>query len=216
MQRAMPKHSTNGESSENQEVRDMICLIKKKTSITILAGCLAMMSCQTYRTGDLLFHVTDKDNAITDVTPGMIDHVAIIITRDSVIEAVSRGVKVTPIDSLRQQEGFYLVGKVIGADRKASVAQARQYLGRPYDHLFLKDNEEIYCSELVQFSFVDAQGKHVFEAIPMSFHDATGNITDYWKNFYEKRGLDVPEGQPGTNPGELSQRENVRIKGRLR
>lgn len=174
------------------------------------------MSCQAYQAGDLLFHVADKGNAITDVTPGMIDHVAIIITKDSVIEAVNRGVKTTPIDSLRQQEGFYLIGKVIGADRKASIVQARQYLGRPYDHLFLKDNEEIYCSELVQFAFVDAQGKHVFEAIPMSFHDATGNITDYWKAFYEKKGLTVPEGQPGTNPSELSQRENVKITGRLR
>jgi hypothetical protein len=175
-----------------------------------------MMSCQAYQAGDLLFHVADKGNAITDVTPGMIDHVAIIITKDSVIEAVNRGVKTTPIDSLRQQEGFYLIGKVIGADRKASIVQARQYLGRHYDHLFLKDNEEIYCSELVQFAFVDAQGKHVFEAIPMSFHDATGNITDYWKAFYEKKGLTVPEGQPGTNPSELSQRENVKITGRLR
>ena len=194
----------------------MICLIKKKASIIILAGCLAMVSCQTYRAGDLLFHVASKDNAITDVTPGMIDHVAIVITRDSVIEAVSRGVKTTPIDSLRRQEGYYLIGKVIGADRKASIAHARQYVGRAYDALFLKDNEDIYCSELVQFSFVDTQGKPIFSPIPMSFHDATGNITDYWKNFYEKRGMDVPEGKPGTNPSELSQRENVRITGRLR
>lgn len=194
----------------------MICLIKKKASIIILAGCLAMVSCQTYCAGDLLFHVASKDNAITDVTPGMIDHVAIVITRDSVIEAVSRGVKTTPIDSLRRQEGYYLIGKVIGADRKASIAHARQYVGRAYDALFLKDNEDIYCSELVQFSFVDTQGKPIFSPIPMSFHDATGNITDYWKNFYEKRGMNVPEGQPGTNPSELSQRENVRITGRLR
>ena len=175
-----------------------------------------MVSCQTYCAGDLLFHVASKDNAITDVTPGMIDHVAIVITRDSVIEAVSRGVKTTPIDSLRRQEGYYLIGKVIGADRKASIAHARQYVGRAYDALFLKDNEDIYCSELVQFSFVDTQGKPIFSPIPMSFHDATGNITDYWKNFYEKRGMNVPEGQPGTNPSELSQRENVRITGRLR
>ena len=177
---------------------------------------MAMVSCQTYRTGDLLFHVASKGNAITDVTPGMIDHVAIVVEKDSVIEAVSHGVKTTPIDSLRQQEGYFLIGKVIGADRKASVAQARQYIGRSYDRLYLKDNEDIYCSELVQFSFVDAQGKPIFSPIPMSFHDDTGNITDYWKEFYKKQGLEVPEGQPGTNPSELSQRENVKITGRLR
>ena len=175
-----------------------------------------MVSCQTYRAGDLLFHITSKDNAITDVTPGMVDHVAIVVSKDSVIEAVGSGVKTTPIDSLRLQDGFYIIGKVKGIDRKASIAHARQYLGRPYDHLFLKDNEELYCSELVQFAFVDAQGKRVFNPVPMSFHDASGNITDYWKDFYDKKGMEVPEGQPGTNPGELSQRENVKITGRLR
>ena len=191
-------------------------MISKKNILFLAVCCLAMMSCQTYRTGDLLFHVASKGNAITDVTPGMIDHVAIVVEKDSVIEAVSHGVKTTPIDSLRQQEGYFLIGKVIGADRKASVAQARQYIGRSYDRLYLKDNEDIYCSELVQFSFVDAQGKPIFSPIPMSFHDDTGNITDYWKEFYKKQGLEVPEGQPGTNPSELSQRENVKITGRLR
>ena len=185
---------------------------KMAAGITIA---ILMMSCQTYRVGDLLFHVNPQGNAITDVTPGMVDHVAIVVTKDSVIEAVGSGVKLTPIDSLRRQDGYYLIGKVIGADRKRSVAQARQYIGRRYDWLYLKDNEEIYCSELVQFAFVNAQGKPVFSPIPMSFHDATGNITDYWKAFYEKEGLEVPEGQPGTNPGELSQRENVKIIGRL-
>ena len=197
MLHAMPKHSTN--------------VVLSKVAVALL-----MMSCQTYRTGDLLFHVASKDNAITDVTPGMIDHVAIVVEKDSVIEAVGCGVKTTPIDSLRRQEGYYVIGKVIGADRKASVAQARQYIGRRYDRLYLKDNEDIYCSELVQFSFVDAQGKRIFSPIPMSFHDSTGNITDYWKAFYEKEGLEVPEGEPGTNPSELSQRENVKITGRLR
>ena len=194
----------------------MIWLNKKRDSLFILAGCLAMMSCQTYRAGDLLFHIASERNAITDVTPGMVDHVAIVATKDSVIEAVGSGVKMTPIDSLRRQDGYYLVGKVIDADRKKSIAHARQYIGRRYDRLYLKDNEDIYCSELVQFSFVDHQGKPIFTPIPMSFHDSTGKITDYWKNFYKKEGLEVPEGEPGTNPGELSQRENVRITGRLR
>jgi hypothetical protein len=74
--------------------------------------------------GDLLFHVTKTGNAITDVTPGMIDHVAIVISE--------------------------------------------------------------------------------------------GQITPYWQQFYKEHGMEVPEGWPGSNPGELSQRQEVRIKGRLR
>lgn len=175
-----------------------------------------LIGCSPLHTGDLLFHVVSQGNAITDVTPGMIDHVAIVMSPDSVIEAVGKGVKTTPIDSLRQQDGYYLMARVKGADSKQSLRNAQQYLGRPYDHLYLPDNEAIYCSELVQLSFVDKHGKRLFSPIPMSFHDATGRITDYWRQFYAKHQLEVPEGEPGTNPGELSQRTNVKLKGRLR
>ena len=64
----------------------------------------------------------------------------------------------------------------------------------------------------MQLAFVDRRGRPLFSPIPMSFHDATGRITDYWTQFYARRGLHVPEGQPGTNPGELSQRKQVKLK----
>ena len=186
-------------------------------ALMLMALSLTIASCQTHRllTADLLFHVSPQANAITDVTPGMIDHVAIVLNADSVIEAVGRGVVITPMDSLRQQPGYYLIGRVRGVHRAASVAQARTYMGRPYDYLYLSDNEAIYCSELVQLAFVDKHGNRLLEPIPMSFHDDSGQITEYWRRFYEKRGMDVPEGQPGTNPGELSQRRQVRIVGKL-
>ena len=179
--------------------------------------CVVLLaSCQSLSTGDLLFHVVEKGNAITDVTPGMIDHVAIVLSKDSVIEAVGAGVKTTPLDSLRQQEGYYLIGKVRGADPALSITNARRFLGRPYDRLYLPDNDAIYCSELVQFSMVDKEGHRLLSPIPMSFHDASGRITPYWQQFYEEQGMEVPEGWPGSNPGELSKRREVRIKGRLR
>ena len=179
---------------------------------------LAATACQTSspREGDLLFHVVEQGNAITDVTPGMIDHVAIVVSGDSVIEAVGQGVKMTPLDSLRHQAEQYLVGRVKGVDVQQSIAHARRYLGRAYDKLYLSENEDIYCSELVQFSFVNKQGERLFAPIPMSFHDASGRITDYWTQFYAQHHMEVPEGQPGTNPGELSKRPNVKIVGPLR
>ena len=163
-----------------------------------LAVVMLLASCQSLSTGDLLFHVVAKGNAITDVTPGMIDHVAIVICKDSVIEAVGRGVKTTPLDSLRRQEGYYIIGRV----RR--------------DRLYLPDNDAIYCSELVQFAMVDRDGNRLFAPIAMSFHDASGRITPYWQQFYKEQGMEVPEGWPGSNPGELSQRSEVHIKGRLR
>ncbi len=187
-------------------------------TLAALAISLAATSCQTYslREGDLLFHVAPQRNAITDVTPAMVDHVAIALGSDSVIEAVGRGVVVSPLDSLRRQDGYYMIGKVRRADRSRSVQNARRLLGRRYDAVFLPGNDDIYCSELVQLSFVDKEGRPIFHTIPMSFHDATGRITDYWRQFYARRGMAVPEGQPGTNPAELSKRQSIKITGRLR
>lgn len=175
-----------------------------------------LTSCSTLSTGDLLFHVVEQGNAITDVTPGMIDHVAIVLTKDSVIEAVGAGVKTTPLDTLQQQEGYYMVGRVRGADARRSIDNARHLLGRPYDTLYLADNEAIYCSELVLLAMVDRHGKRLLRPVPMSFHDASGRITPYWQQFYRQHNMEVPEGQPGSNPGELSQRREVRLKGRLK
>ena len=181
---------------------------------------LATTACQTYslRAGDLLFHVTEQGNRITDVTPAMIDHVAIVLSKDSVIEAVPRrGVTVTALETLRRDtDGYYLIGRVRGMDARLSIANARLYLGRQYDDVYLPDNEAIYCSELVERSVTDAQGRWLIKTVPMSFHDATGRVTDYWTQFYQERGMAVPEGQPGTNPAELSQRKIIKIIGRLR
>ena len=176
-----------------------------------------MCSCHSsLNMGDLLFHVTKQSNAITDVTPGMIDHVAIYVGNKQVIEAIENGVTITPLIQLKKRgNGYYLIGNVIGADYKKSVQNCFSYLGRKYDHLYLPDNDEIYCSELVELSFVDNNGNKIFSPIPMSFHDDNGQITPYWIQFYKLHRMEVPEGKPGTNPGELSRQENVKIMGRL-
>ena len=182
----------------------------------VLVGWLLLSSCHTSRlqVADLLFHVSAEPNAITEVTPGMIDHVAIYLGGDSVIEAVGKGVVITPLDSLFRQDGYYLAGRT-STNKKTTIARSLTFLGRAYDYLYLPDNEEIYCSELVQRSYVDKKGNLLFSTIPMSFHDNTGSITSYWRDFYARHGMDVPEGEPGTNPAELSQRDNVKLLGRL-
>lgn len=162
------------------------------------------------REGDLLFHLTDQPNAITDVTPGMVDHVAILITPDSVIEAISQGVVTTSLDTVLARPGHYVAAKVRKANRRQSVQNARRYLGRSYDHLYLPDNDLIYCSELVLLSFVDRHGRHLLPPVPMTFRDTTGHITTYWRHHYSLHGIDVPEGLPGSNPSELLQRKEIK------
>jgi hypothetical protein len=93
----------------------------------------------------------------------------------------------------------------------SSVQRALQYLGRPYDFLFMPSNDAFYCSELVQKNYLDADGQLVFKPIPMSFHDKTGKVTQFWKDYYARKGLQVPEGCPGSNPGDLSRSPKLRF-----
>lgn len=188
--------------------------MKHKIFGLVAVVCTACQSPQI-RPADLLFHVSDAENAITAVTPAMIDHVAIVVSRDSVIEAVGKGVVATPLDSLRAQKGHYLIGRVRRADSRKSLENARRFLGQAYDTLYLPDNDAIYCSELVQLSFVDGHGRPIFPTIPMTFRDSTGQIPVHWQQLYRRNGLAVPEGLPGSNPAELSQRKTVKIVGRM-
>lgn len=202
--------------------------------LSIVTGCSnGIVSISDLCDGDLLFVVNENGNNITEVTRGAdnhkIDHVA-IFAEGNIIEAVPEfGVVESPLDSfmvrLSECESI-LVGRVDGLDVDASVANARKLLGKPYDDIFMPSDSAIYCSELVQKSFVFVDGSNerkgevdkvpnVFGTIPMSFHDSTGNVTEFWTQFYAARGLEVPEGEPGTNPGQLSRDSNVRIIGFL-
>lgn len=231
--------------------------ILEKALLLVLAfgvvACSEGITITDLRNGDLLFVVNGQGNNITDVTDGVdglgIDHIA-LFSDGNVVEAIPEyGVVENPLDSflvrLSDRESV-LVGRIEGVDVEESVANARKFLGRPYDDIFMPSDSAIYCSELVQKSFVfkdrlkerdhNVKGmavvrddvkdmnpkvtgsgdKHfVFGTIPMSFHDSAGRVTEYWTTFYEVRGLTVPEGEPGTNPGQLSRDPNVRILGYL-
>lgn len=177
------------------------------------------------RQGDLLFAYDLRNNAITDVTEGKdnlpIDHVGIAVRQDSawqVLEAVHKGVRLTPLAefchnfSAKDGTPLVVIGRVTGdIDIEASIGRAMKHIGKPYDFYFMPDDKEMYCSELVQKSYVDHEGRLIFKSIPMSFHNRKGKITRYWKRYYRRAGLSVPEGKDGSNPGDLSRSPRVRI-----
>ena len=183
-------------------------------------------SVKDLREGDLLFCCTDTANAITAVTSGVegmpIDHVAVFHRIGGeegipyVIEAVKPAVRLTPIDTFLCNNPHVVVGRV-NADFHIhqSVRRCLAMVGRPYDDLYLPGDSAIYCSELVQLNYRSVSNHLIFEPVPMSFHDETGRVTDYWQEFYAQRGMTVPEGAPGTNPGELSRRKEVIIIGKI-
>lgn len=176
------------------------------------------------RDGDLLFFAPASGNAITQVTTSdscrpEIDHVAIFhhtTSGDSIIEAVHSGVSATPVDSalVRADRCKYRIyaGRIIGDfDAAQSISRAKKHIGKPYDFYFEPNDSAIYCSELVQIAYIDHQGKAIFNTIPMSFHTPDGKILQYWIDYYHRAGKQVPEGAPGTNPGQLIRSPKVEI-----
>ena len=76
--------------------------------------------------------------------------------------------------------------------------------GRPYDQTFRPGNEALYCSELVYECYRDSTGAPLFTTIPMTFKGADGAMVPYWVSHYAALGVAIPEGEPGTNPNDLS------------
>lgn len=174
--------------------------------------------------GDLLFAYSTtagraiSDATVHDTTTPPIYHVAIATWVNGklyVLEAIDEGVTLTPYDTFKQRtmsKGGMLIGRLrdrSGIDQ--SVSNALEHLGKPYDDLYMIDTQEIYCSELVQLSYVNGSGQRLFPLINMSFHDQQGHILDYWREHYAKRGMAVPEGALGTNPAQIARDPAVEI-----
>ena len=174
--------------------------------------------------GDLLFacsktHATAITAAtVHDATALPIYHVAIatwVSGKPYALEAIDEGVVLTPFETFEQRtmsKGSMIVGRLkdrSGIDQ--SVSNAMEHIGKPYDNLYMIDTQEIYCSELVQLSYVNGKGERLFPLIHMSFHDASGRILDYWRQHYAKHGMMVPEGAMGTNPAQIASDPAVKI-----
>ena len=152
------------------------------------------------RNGDLIFvglpadyevESESMDAAISSATgeEGWLNliHVAIAeVKADSVwiIDAtIAHGVDRHPLDTFLRdftlKDGSYpefIVKRVKDLDADAAVERAKTFCGRGYDVSFLPDNEELYCSELVQASYLDADGKPVFQSEPMNWLAPDGTM----------------------------------------
>ena len=90
------------------------------------------------------------------------------------------------------------------------VENAKKFLGQPYDVHFLPDNDSLYCSELVRDSYVGADGKYVFETVPMNFKGPDGEFPLYWRQLFGLIGQSIPQDVPGTNPQDMSRSKAIK------
>ena len=203
----------------------------------LAGGCRQHISCKSsdfvLQEGDLLFRDSDCGplcDAIKKVTTGYngakFTHIG-IAAKDSndnfvVIEAVSKGVGVTPLQDFLNKSldagnrPKVAVGRLKCPFRRlipSAIKEAMALKGKPYDKGFVIGNDAYYCSELVYEVFLRANGNEpVFTLQPMTFKDpSTGDIFPPWREYFSRLNVPVPEGRPGINPGGISRSQALDI-----
>lgn len=204
----------------------------KKTRVLLTIALLAALGCAKkevrLQSGDLIFvglpvsyeaETGSMDAAIASATGGQeglnLIHVAIAeVDADAVwiIDAtIAHGVDRHPLDTFLTdftlKDGSlpaFIVKRVSGVDTQAAVERAKALCGRSYDFHFLPDNEDLYCSELVQLCYLDAAGNQVFDSEPMNWLSPDGSMPPYWEWLFGQLGMEVPQGLPGTNPQRMA------------
>ena len=195
----------------NRTFRTLLLLVVAMALTVMFTACGEKL-----HNGDLVFvcaDTTGMDAAISDATADdntvNYSHVGIIeVTPDSgafVIDATPKyGVSRRPLQQFVEENGTCHFYRLKGYDNGNEwVAKAKSCIGLPYDFYFLPDNGKYYCSELVADVCVDADGNPIFKAQPMNFRAADGTIPDYWVNWFDSLGVEVPQGVLGTNPNDI-------------
>jgi hypothetical protein len=184
-----------------------------------------------YKSGDIIFtQIGNDENAISAVTEGYkgarVNHMGVIVTNSQgifVIEAFPPEVRLTSIAVFLRRSNDpvngasrYIIAR-LNQDYQSLIPAAIAYgismRNTPYDELYLTDEDKLYCSELVVDMFKEANnGKEFFPENPMNFRDtATGIIHPAWQAYYDYFGMEVPQGQPGSNPGDISKDDKISI-----
>ena len=199
-------------------------MIKRKLNICYLSlvglwACTQQGSQFELQMGDLLFRGSNSENiaeAIDKVTQTSaqthFSHVGLVEVADSgifVLHASPKGgTCMVPVYEFLYPEGDSV--KVVAYRLKeqwqksvpGAIARARQLLGKPYNFSYILNDTTHYCSEFVYLAFAEDS---VFEMKPMTFKDPkTQDFFPTWVEYYEKMGIEIPEGQPGCNPNGMA------------
>ena len=184
------------------------------------------------QTGDILFQTnkarTSFVKAIENVTLSLdnldFSHVGVAYWEDGeiyILEAVPPKVSKTPLEKYLKQSKWVDGNPVVVVERlkrryrkciPEAIEKMKSLIGKPYDYVFSPDNDDYYCSEIIWLAFRKKNGQPIFDARPMSFKDkVTGETNPYWIEHFEKHHVPVPEGVPGTSPGDMSRSRTLQV-----
>lgn len=141
-----------------------------------------------------------------------INHVGLYIGDNKVIEA-------TRLDGVIERkfsdfllDANYSIAATINdvALIRHAIKRAQLYLGQPYNHSFYPDGCGFYCSELIVYAYQWENGNNYFEQYPMNFCGGnSSHILPYWKEYYQRLGLEIPQGLLGSHPQQLLRQTNL-------
>lgn len=96
----------------------------------------------------------------------------------------------------------------------SAIKKAHQMLGKPYNFSYILSDTAHYCSEFIYLAFA---ADSVFALEPMTFKDPkTGNFPPAWMEYYQKLGIEIPEGKPGCNPNGLAASGKLERLGKIK
>ncbi len=182
------------------------------------------------QSGDILFREKSTENiseAIDKVTQTFAEthfsHVGLVEVSDTGIVVLHAspvgGTCVISLEEFLHPEGnsVTVIAYRLKAEWQktvpAALTKAKQLLGKPYNFSYILSDTAHYCSEFVYLAFATDL---VFELNPMTFKDPkTSEFFPTWVEYYQKMGLEVPEGQPGCNPNGMAASEKFERLGKI-
>ncbi|WP_140937743.1 YiiX/YebB-like N1pC/P60 family cysteine hydrolase [Sphingobacterium lumbrici] len=210
-------------------MKKFLCGITVLLFISVCYG--QQISHREMKNGDLIFVGAEEENlsgAINRVTQRSkdiaFDHVALLeIDNDSLFVLHASGKKGTARenfwDFVRNQKkdsqrlAVFRVTEEYATAIPLAIQQAKKLLGKPYNYTYVLNDSSLYCSDYIERIF---RTNNVFTLQPMTFVNPETGVTDeYWKTFYEKQGMEIPEGKLGCNPNGLAQSPNVSFIGNI-
>ncbi|REC47925.1 YiiX/YebB-like N1pC/P60 family cysteine hydrolase [Chryseobacterium pennipullorum] len=211
----------------------------KKTIIPLLlvflvivsVQCLSQRNTANLQNGDLLFVTAEEtglSGAINNVTQkkevASFDHIGILEVAGSdryVLHAAPKG------GAQRQNLNEFIKDQEVEGQRVVvyrlkpqyrkfipdAIQKAHSMLGKPYNFDYILDENSYYCSDFVERAF---RKNHIFILEPMTFIDPkTRKTNTFWEEFYNKKNIQVPEGEPGCNPNGLAGSDKLERVGDL-
>jgi hypothetical protein len=208
--------------------------LKLASLFLFLAGlfaCTSLSPSIKFQSGDLLFREKSSENiseAIDQVTQTAgethFSHVGLVEATDTgmvVLHASPEGgTCIVPLNGFLHPLGDSV--RVVAYRLKdegqkavpAAIHKAHSMLGKPYNFSYILTDTAHYCSEFVYRAFA---ADSVFKLEPMTFKDPkTGIFPTAWVEYYQKLGIEIPEGKPGCNPNGLAASEKLKKLGEIK